>query len=296
MKNFKPPLVSIVIPTFNHGHFLERAIKSILNQTFKDWEAIIIDNHSTDTTDQILESFNDPRIKHQKINNKGVIAVSRNKAISIARGEWIAFLDSDDWWVSDKLKICFNYINANVDLVYHDLEIKSDKQSFFQRKKIKSRKLKKPILKDLLIRGNAINNSSVMVRKSLLISVGGISEDESLIAAEDYNTWLKIANLSNNFFYLPKILGYYFIHNQSVSKKDMSVPLEEAVKEFSNILSKNEKTILETNLKYASGRFQYLNDNQSKAKENLLFVLRNGLFELKLKSLYMLFMMILREK
>ena len=84
MKNIKPPLISIVIPTFNHGDFLERAIRSILNQTFENWEAIIIDNHSTDKTDEILASFNDSRIKYKKIHNKGVIAVSRNTAIKIA--------------------------------------------------------------------------------------------------------------------------------------------------------------------------------------------------------------------
>jgi glycosyltransferase involved in cell wall biosynthesis len=290
LKNIQPPLISIVIPTFNHGDFLERAIKSILNQTFEDWEAIIIDNHSTDKTDEILVSFNDPRIKYKKIHNKGVIAVSRNAAIKIARGEWIAFLDSDDWWVPEKLKMCLNYIHKGADVIYHDLEIKSHKSKFFQRKKIKSRQLKKPILKDLLIRGNAINNSSVIVRKSLFSLIGGISEDQSLIATEDYNTWLKIANISNRFFYLPKILGYYYVHNYSISKKNMSIPLENAVKEFINILNEKEKKLLESNLRYASGRYQYLNDNQLKAKEDLLFVLFNGSFELKLKSLYMFIM------
>jgi glycosyltransferase involved in cell wall biosynthesis len=294
LKNIQPPIISIVIPTFNHGDFLERAIRSILNQTFEDWEAIIIDNHSTDKTDEILVNFNDPRIKFKKIHNKGVIAVSRNTAIKIARGEWIAFLDSDDWWVPEKLKMCLNYIHKGVDVIYHDLEIKSYKSKFFQRKKIKSRQLKKPILKDLLIRGNAINNSSVIVRKSLFSLIGGISEDQSLVATEDYNTWLKIANISNRFFYLPKILGYYFVHNYSVSKKDMSIPLENAVKEFTNILNEKEKKLLESNLRYASGRYQYLNDNQIKAKEDLLFVLFNGSFELKLKSLYMLIMISFR--
>ena len=87
------PIVSIIIPTYNHAKFISKALQSIIDQTFKKWEAIIIDNNSTDDTDKILKKFSDNRIKCLKINNNGVIAKSRNLGIKSAKGEWIAFLD-----------------------------------------------------------------------------------------------------------------------------------------------------------------------------------------------------------
>ena len=136
--NFKKKfLISIVIPTYNHGTYLKRALQSVLDQTYLNWEAIVIDNHSTDDTAEIMTNFNDQRIKYLKIHNNGVIAASRNAGINIAKGEWIAFLDSDDWWTEDKLEICFKNINDEIDLVYHDLEIKYAHPRFLGRKKLK---------------------------------------------------------------------------------------------------------------------------------------------------------------
>ncbi len=106
MNNAVTPLVSVVIPTYNHARYLVRALESVLNQTFTNWEAIVIDNHSTDNTDEVMESFSDPRISYLKIHNNGIIAASRNAGIRVAKGEWIAFLDSDDWWTQDKIMKC----------------------------------------------------------------------------------------------------------------------------------------------------------------------------------------------
>ncbi len=85
------PLVSIVIPTYNHANYLRKALQSVLDQTYKNWEAIVIDNHSTDDTKKVINKFNDPRIRYLKIHNYGVIAKSRNAGILAAKGEWVAF-------------------------------------------------------------------------------------------------------------------------------------------------------------------------------------------------------------
>ena len=171
--NNATPLVSVVIPTYNHARYLGRALQSVLDQTYVNWEAIVIDNHSTDNTDEVMASFADPRFTYLKIHNNGVIAVSRNAGIRAAKGEWIALLDSDDWWTADKLQACFDSINDQVDLVYHDLEIVTDHPRLFRRKIIKSWQAKTPVLMDLLLKGNAITNSSVLVRKSLLEKIRG---------------------------------------------------------------------------------------------------------------------------
>ena len=281
-------LVSIVVPTYNHSIYLKRALESIINQTYENWEVIVIDNHSTDNTFEVVANFKNNRIKYLKVHNKGIIAISRNIGIKSANGEWIAFLDSDDWWTRDKLEICIQSINEKVDFIYHDLEIIANKSRIFSRKKIKSRKLKKPVLIDLLTEGNAIGNSSVFVRKKFFDEINGIDESKELVAAEDYNTWLRIAKLTDQFVYLKKRLGYYLVHDQSVSKKDMSIPARYAIKEFSGLLTQYQKTKQEAFLKYISGRFNFLNLNYKKSMKDLLFTLKNGGISLKVRSLYMI--------
>jgi glycosyltransferase involved in cell wall biosynthesis len=283
-------LVSVVIPTYNHARYLGRALQSVLNQTYTNWEAIVIDNHSTDTTDEIMASFNDPRIAYIKIHNNGVIAASRNAGIRAAKGEWIAFLDSDDWWTNDKLEVCFDSVDEKVDLVHHDMEIVSEQPRPFKRKIIKSRQLKTPVLIDLLLKANPIVNSSVVVRKSLLEKIGGINESLEMVAAEDYNTWLRISILSSQFFYLPRRLGFYLTHNQNVSQKNMSVPTRRAVSEFVNLLSPQQKNRLESSLCYTRGRFNCLAGNHLEAKKDLLFVIKYGYLMLKIKSSILIFM------
>lgn len=288
MNDIVNPLVSVVIPTYNHARYLGRALQSVLDQTYSNWEAIVIDNHSTDNTDEVMASFSDPRISYLKIRNNGVIAASRNAGIRAAKGEWVAFLDSDDWWTSDKLQVCFGYFNGKVDLVYHDLEIISDKPRIFRRKRIKSWQVKEPVLMDLMLRGNAISNSSVVVRNSLLEKIGGINESREMIAAEDYNTWLRIAQFTNQFVYLPRRLGYYLQHNNNISQKDMS-PLERrAIAEFLYVLNEKLKNSLVGRLDYSSGRFNYLVGNHAEAKNNFKCALNKASHLIKAKALLMI--------
>lgn len=98
-------LISIIIPTYNSEKFLSRTLKSVLVQTHKNWEAIIVDDCSTDSTLQLIRSFanKDKRIKFDILNENQGAAVARNKAVEIAKGPYVAFLDSDDLWYEDKL-------------------------------------------------------------------------------------------------------------------------------------------------------------------------------------------------
>lgn len=283
------PFVSIVIPTYNHAKFIKKALGSIINQTFTDWETIIIDNYSKDETEAIIRDCNDKRIKYLQIHNNGIIAKSRNLGVKMSRGEWIAFLDSDDWWTLDKLDVCFKNVDENVDFIYHDLEIFNENNNFLLNKKHRGRKLKNPILFDLLLggifNGNAIGNSSVVVRKKVLKSIGEISEEKNLVGSEDYNTWLRIAEKTDRFKYINKKLGYNLIHQGGVSKKDMSVPQKYAVKEFMSLLNNKQKINLEVKFKYISGNYDYSKNCLQDAKKKFSFVLKNGIFNLKVKAL-----------
>jgi len=221
MSASRKPLVSVVIPTYNHARYLGTALQSVLDQSYQNREIIVVDNHSTDNTDEIVASFDDSRITCLKIHNHGVIAASRNAGIRDAKGDWIAFLDSDDWWAHDKLKVCVDMIDEQVDLVYHDLHIVRPAPSRFKRSRTKGRQVGRPVLKDLLLKGNPIATSSVMVRKQFLDRIGGFDEGTNMIAAEDYSAWMRISLMTENFLYIPRELGFYLFHAGGASRKNI---------------------------------------------------------------------------
>ena len=200
-------LVSIIIPSFNRADLLKRAINSILNQTYNNWEIIVIDNNSKDHTDKILNDFKNINLRTIKINNNGIIACSRNEGIRKSSGEFIAFLDSDDWWVNNKLETSVNYLNdESTDLIYHNCFIKNYKN----QKKSNCRQLKSNQYEDLLYNGNTIITSSVMIKKDKLV---GLSFSESIdkVGWEDYDLWIKLSAGGLKFKFINNILGYYWV-------------------------------------------------------------------------------------
>ncbi len=122
-------LVSIIMPSWNTGSYIKESIKSVIAQTYENWELIIVDDCSTDETDKIIEGIKDKRIKYLK-NEKNIgAALSRNRAICESKGEWIAFLDSDDLWNPEKLEKQISFMNENEYVFsYHDYE-KIDEKS-----------------------------------------------------------------------------------------------------------------------------------------------------------------------
>ena len=122
MVNVSHPGISIIIPTYNQANLLREAIQSILDQTFTDWEAIVVNNYSEDNTIEIVESFKDPRIRLINFRNHGVIGASRNEGVRQAKADIIAFLDSDDTWTNFKLEKVISVFRhqPGVELVCHD--------------------------------------------------------------------------------------------------------------------------------------------------------------------------------
>src|SRR5690348_1065740 len=99
------PVVSVILPTYNRASLISRAIRSVLNQTFTDWELLIVDDGSTDATEQLIRSRSaDSRIRYMKLPQNVGMCNARNHGIALARGEFIAFLDSDDEWLPTKLE------------------------------------------------------------------------------------------------------------------------------------------------------------------------------------------------
>lgn len=206
-------LVSIVIPTYNCAPLLARALRSVLEQTYVNWEAVVIDNHSDDNTEAIVAGFQDARIRLLKTHNNGVIAVSRNMGIGEAKGRWVAFLDADDWWMPHKLEISVRALEQGADIVYHDLLRAGPRRRLLARRVIRTRNLHSPVYTDLAMGGNGLLNSSVLVRRDLLITAGGLSENPRLVAAEDFECWLRLARCTERFQRLSGAHGYYWIGN-----------------------------------------------------------------------------------
>ncbi len=204
-------LISVVIPTYNRANDLKRALTSVLDQTYSHWECLVVDNHSMDHTDEIVAAFNDSRIKLYKIHNDGIIAKSRNKGIREASGEYIAFLDSDDWWTPEKLEASLVALEQGADVVYHDLYLaKKNNQRFFLKKRY-SQSVSSPVFEHMIAHGNALLNSSVVIRRSLLIESKGLREEKRLIGIEDFYAWLDVAKLTEKFTRLSKTYGYYWV-------------------------------------------------------------------------------------
>ncbi|MBF0427590.1 MAG: glycosyltransferase family 2 protein [Magnetococcales bacterium] len=287
-------LISVVIPSYNHGHLIGRTLRSVLDQSYDNFEVIVVDNHSQDQTDQVVHSFADSRIRLLKIHNNGVIAASRNLGIQDSRGEWIAFLDSDDWWTKDKLQCCVDHMMEGVDLIYHDLVCFRDPPSWFGVKRMRFRQVQNPVLVDLLVNGNAIANSSVVVRKVVMECVGGFNESRELVASEDFHVWLKIAHAGYRFVYIPEDLGYYYIHGRNISKnKDMSKSYRMAVADYLHMLNDEQRAQFEFMMRYLNGRYEFLNNNYKNAKQSLLIGFHYKNIMIKIKVLWMLLLMCL---
>jgi glycosyltransferase involved in cell wall biosynthesis len=283
-------LISIVMPTYNQSEFLSYAIDSVLSQSFTNWELLIVNNFSSDDTAKILENYSDPRIKVLQINNGGVIAKSRNVAIKASRGDWIAFLDSDDYWLPTKLEILSKYFNTSCDLIYHHMKVVKGTDNIFANNPIKSRKLIKPVLKDLIINGNTIATSSVVVRKKNLVEVNYMSEAPELIGIEDYNTWLHISKVTEAFQLVPLELGVYRRHENNSSQSQDSSLYKEAFREFLPLLSDREKKHMNLNYVYACARLKYLNKDYQNLRQELTYLVIYGSVLIKAKSLFMLIM------
>lgn len=188
------PLVSVIMPTYNHARYIGEAIDSVLNQSYKNFELIIIDNYSTDNTKEIVTSYNENRIKYSKFRNHGIIAASRNHGIKNSSGKYIAFLDSDDIWLPQKLELQIDLMESNKDIGLSYV--------------LYSYLLEDASVKDIIpkpgnrFRGNVftslfrtpvIANSGAMVRTQIFNELGLLDENPKLVTIEDYEMWLRIS-------------------------------------------------------------------------------------------------------
>ena len=247
------PFFSVIIPTYNCADFLKRAIDSVFSQTYQNFEVIVIDNSSKDNTEDVLNSFDDKRLIAIKVNNNGIIAHSRNKGIENAKGDWIAFLDSDDVWKPEKLEKVKESVNQNpeVVLICHD-------EQYVENSEIKNRLRYGPAVQNLyqrlLFKGNCVSTSATCLRKDIAIETGGFSERKEFKTAEDYEYWIRLAQVGQ-FYFIKEILGEFHVHGENSSSNiHIHTNAGMAVKEYHFSLWLSKFPNMNKKVKYGRGK------------------------------------------
>src|SRR4030042_6035179 len=208
--------VSAIILTYNRAQILVEAVDSVLNQTFRDFELIIVDNYSSDDTESVVKSCQDKRIRYFKNQNEGLLGINRNFGIEKAHGEYIAFLDDDDLWLPEILEKQVKLLDSNKELglVYSDCYIMDDsgalrgKTFFATRKPVKGTAFKE------LLQTNTIPILTAVIRKETLDKVGGFSHE--YIIAQDYDLWLRIVQ-HYPIDFIDEPLAKYRVHRRAES-------------------------------------------------------------------------------
>jgi glycosyltransferase involved in cell wall biosynthesis len=264
------PKVSVIIPTFNRAAFLKSAIESVLNQTYNDFEIIIVDDNSSDTTYEVVGNFEDERVKYiRHRENKGVSA-ARNTAIKACNGKYIAFLDDDDEWVPEKLQKQVELQDKsppNICGVYSDRLIIDRLSNKIISKGLQSNKVRGNLLSQLALR-NQINTCTVLLRKKCLDEVGMF--DETISYMEDRDMWIRLS-LNWDFEYINEPLTRTYVHKQghlSARLKEQIEAREKLLIKYSNLFNQDRKTwsklILHQGAQYCQLK------NMKRGRENFL--------------------------
>ncbi len=201
-------LVSIIMPSYNTAPYIAESIQSVLNQTYKDWELIIVDDCSTDNTDEVVDSFLDNRIKYLKNEINSGAAASRNKALREAKGKWIAFLDSDDLWMPEKLEKQIHFMEEKgYYFTFTDYRICVNGK-WLQFVNTGPDKVNKRRMYDYCY----FSTITVMYDREKV----GLIQIADLKKNNDYAMWLKVIEKCNAYR-LPECLSFYIKHDGSIS-------------------------------------------------------------------------------
>ncbi len=216
------PLISVIIPTFNRAHVLLRAVDSVLKQSYKNFELIVIDDGSTDHTDELLSSYvREGKIQYLKQENKGVSS-ARNFGVKSSKGDWLAFLDSDDEWLKGKLQKQVDLLGERPDLrLVHGEELWIRHGKRVNQKKIHQKF--GGFIYEKCLPLCLISPSAVIIERKLYEEMGGF--DEEFIVCEDYDLWLKITSLYEVGFISDPIIYKYGGHEDQLSHKYFAMDL-----------------------------------------------------------------------
>lgn len=218
------PFFSIIVATYNHAHLLPACLDSIEGQSFKDWECLIINNHSTDNTEEVIAGYNDPRIKMLYVHNEGILAKSRNLGINNSEGEWICMLDSDDVWYPEKLQELYKAIQTypEKDVICHKLIMNNMVTG--EKCVMAGRDFEEDVYKELILHRNFMSQSSLSYRHSFLTNNALLfDESKDIVTAEDYDFSLRLAKKGASFYRIDKVLGEWRVYGTNWSSSAIHI-------------------------------------------------------------------------
>ena len=254
--------ISIIIPTYNYAQYICEAIESVLNQTYKDFKIIVIDDGSTDNTKEVIKPYLN-KMKYIYQQNSGPSA-ARNRGIQEAKGEYIAFLDADDIWLPQKLELQIKFMEKEkeVGLIFSDMILFNEKgiiknsflkeKLFFNKLSIKPLSSTEKVIYDnvfnALLQENFIPTNTVIVKKECFNKVGFF--DKTLFSVEDRDMWLRIGLFYDiGFINFPLVLTRFHETNISANQELALKSRLKVMKKFlnySNLPIKSKKIIKQT--------------------------------------------------
>ncbi|TRX04542.1 glycosyltransferase family 2 protein [Flavobacterium gawalongense] len=285
-KIIKRPLISVIMPAYNASDYIMEAINSVIGQTYNNWELIIVNDGSTDSTAEIIKGYLsiDNRIYYYYQEN-GKQGKARNLAISKSKGEYLAFLDADDLWVNNKLEIQVEQIQLkNVDLVFSNAFVINDSEKTDLNKVIHCYQgfLDSNEGLDRMIERNRIPILTVLVKRSKVIEVGMFSEKINM--HEDSHLWLKLLINKAVLYGSNETLAIYRIHKNSSTANEKF-----ALDVYINVLSEVSYNNKEINYRILNFLIRKQIDELEKLNNEIKHLKNNFFIKIQSKIKYLFF-------
>ena len=217
--------ISVIIPNYNRTEQLKSAIVSVLNQSLQPLEILVCDDGSTENIEAVVNSFQNEKVKFVACGKNNRPAIPRNKGIEIAKGEWLAFLDNDDTWHADKLKLQWAEINS-ADLICSNAEVFRNGQSIGPMHKTNGALM---LNFYQMVQTNLVVCSSVLVKKEIVLRAGMFPVAPSLRALEDYALWLRISAIGSIKFLDIPLVNYTDASATSIRKDSLTTAQQMAL-------------------------------------------------------------------
>jgi len=273
------PTVSVIIPTYNRAYLLGRAIQSVLDQTYQDFEVIVVDDASSDNTEEVVKSFNDERIRYiRHVKNKGE-AAARNTGIKIARGEYIASHDSDDEWLPEKLEKqmkVFETVSLDVGVVYTGFwRVKGNKRTYIPLSRVTK---KDGYIYGELLKGNFVGTPTTLIKRVCFERAGMF--DERLPHLVDWEMWLRISKIYRfKCITEPLVIVYYTLDSISANR-DALIEARKLIleKHFQDL--KRDRRLLASH-QYSVGNLLCQSGDMVQGRDYLLKAAKSCLFSIK---------------
>ena len=221
--NFKP-LVSIIINCHNASEFISKSVKSVFNQTYKNWELIIYDNNSKDKTFSVIKKFiKNKRVKYYKSKLFLNLYDARNLALKKCKGEFISFLDADDWWAKNKLKKQIKFVSKNnhINIIYSNLYLfdqKKNKKQIFSKERLYNGKITQQLLDSF-----KMPILTTLIRKKIFKKY---KFDKSYNIIGDFDLFIRVS-LREKILSMPEPLAFYRVHSSNMSSRRLDLNISE---------------------------------------------------------------------